>query len=262
MLMAWSFPAIVLSASALPLRGRELVRVGYLGAAAFYALSASSVVTRSALTARFPMIGIFYLHLLVANYLGDTGLFRPGTWPGRVRELLRPDYAHASRPILDVVAALILASCLLPQLWAIVRSPELARAYIAPSLKFEDKQNYLKQRYDLLLKGVGDRDVVLSDAETSWPVPSTAGRVVVAQHLEFFTTDQKQRDKDVKTFLSAGTSEEDRRAILRRYDVRWILLSRKTLSPEAFEALLRPSAVVATDKDLTLMDARLWEQAR
>jgi len=262
MLTTWSAPAIALSACAWPLRGRELVRVGYLGAAVFYALSASSLVTKSALTARFPMVGIFFLHLLVAAYLGEVGLFRPGSWPGRIRDLSRSDYGHAARPILDVIAGLLLASCLVPQVWTILKEPALARAYVAPLLRLKDEQNYVKRRYDRLLKGVGDRDVVLSDASTSWAVPSTAGRIVVANHLEFFTPGQKQRAKDVETFLSPASTEEGRRAILERYDVRWILLSRKAATPEVFAALLRPSAVVASDGDLRLMDARLWEQAR
>lgn len=129
---------------------------------------------------------------------------------------------------------------------------------MAPLLKFEDKQNDLKPRYDRILAGVGDREVVLSDPETSWPVPSSAGRIVFANHLEFFTKGQKQRRADVEKFFAPGTPDADRLAILKRYDVRWILLSRNLLPPSVHDALMRPEAVVRGEQGLTLIDAKAW----
>ncbi len=78
---------------------------------------------------------------------------------------------------------------------------------------------------------VGHYDVVLTDRETCWYVPSFSGKVVgYPMHLPF-VPDQEQRLAAVERYLASATSREERLVILRRYHVRWLLLD-KAHTPE------------------------------
>ena len=113
-----------------------------------------------------------------------------------------------------------------------------------------------------LLAPIGPRDVVLSDIQTSWRIPSTRGRVVAALHYELFVPDQPQRTIDLNNFFSSD-NEAERDAVIRKYGVAWIVLNRNRLGDAEFASLLRKPAVVGTSDDgnLVLMRADSWMKA-
>jgi hypothetical protein len=73
---------------------------------------------------------------------------------------------------------------------------------------------------------VGREDVVMTDRDTCWYVPAFAGRVVAYPMQLPFVPDHLERLGAVSRFFEPGLAEEERRALLARYRVRFILLPR------------------------------------
>ncbi len=251
MLSQWCAPAIVLGLMAFPLRGRELVRRSLVGAGVCFAAAILSFALHSPALARFPMPGLVLLHIPIGIFVYENGLLRLSTWSRRFHAMREP---HADHAIMETIAAMILLYCLVPMALAVVREPYLARPYFATLLK-QDKQLNLRARYAHLLENVGASDVVLSDARTAWPVPSIHGRIVSALHYEFFVHGQPQRDQDVEQFFSTATAIE-RESILRKYDVRWIILNLDQSPLDVCREVAENHAVVRQDAQLVLLDAR------
>jgi len=257
MLTSWCAPALLLSLWTLPFRRRPLVRFCLAGALVCYVLGVSGYVVRSATFARIPLVGIICLHIPIAVFAHESGLFRLSTWPARLHGLLSRPERGASPETIEVALFVVLVYCLAPQLGAVVREPHLARAYVAPLIGRENKQLDLKKRFDELLTPVGAHDVVLSDMVTSWVIPSSRGRIVGALHFEYFVPDGSQRQQDVEAFFSEADNAQ-RKTVLERYNVRWIVLNKENLPPDIFDALYDGRAVVRSDRSLSLMDANIW----
>src|SRR5262249_12869413 len=151
-----------------------------------------------------------------------------------------------------------------PQLLSVVREPHLLRPTIAGLFGREAKYVPLRKTYAELLRDVGERDVVLADSTTGWPVPSFHGRIVTADHFELLIRHPAERDRAVEAFFAPAAVAE-RVATLRRYSVRWIVLNRERQPPAVFSALDVPDAEVRTVGPYTLLDAdrcaKAWESA-
>jgi hypothetical protein len=109
---------------------------------------------------------------------------------------------------------------------------------------------------ETILTPVRPGDVVLADSRTSYMVPAlTGGRVVAWRHPVYWVPDHAERQQAQARFFGAATDDE-RRAVIARYRVRWILLNRQEvrLSPEEEEHLLAVGCVVAERKSLVLLD--------
>lgn len=256
----WIVPAVACSVLALPLLARPLVRVCFLGGLLAVGAGASSYVTHSPTLARFPLPGLVFFHIVVGLFAHEAGVFRPATWPGRLRAVFSP-LPQSAYPILQVALAGVLVVCVAPQVKEALSKPWLARPYLAGLLHRADKQEHLARDLKPLLALVGERDVVLSDVITSWLVPSFNGKIVAAQHYELFVPDQRKRWNDVdRCFRTNGPRDLDR--LTREYNVKWIVLNRAWFArPDVttrYEDLLREPAVVNRAGDLVLMDAARW----
>jgi hypothetical protein len=152
---------------------------------------------------------------------------------------------------------IVLIACLEPEARLILSKPYLLRPYMAKLLHRPDRQEKLPRDLPALLQKVGENDVVMSDLMTSWLVPSANGKIVAALHYELFVPDQRQRWHDLADFFQTD-KPIDRDAILKKYGTRWIVLNRENLDQKAFDALLKPHAVVARRGELVLMDANTW----
>ena len=114
--------------------------------------------------------------------------------------------------------------------------------------------------YDVrsVLTPVRPSDVVLADSRTSYMVPVlTGGRVVAWRHPVYWVPDHAERRQAQDRFFAEATDAE-RRAVIARYRVRWILLNRREvhLSPGAEERLLALGCIVAERGSLVLLDLR------
>jgi hypothetical protein len=238
MLTQWCAPGVVLSAWALTARDRRTIL--------------------PLLACGFAVLGLVFFHLAIGVAAADLQILSVRAWRERLVQLFVPSPLTAS-------AAFTLAACvttiyfLAPQLAAIVREPHLARAYIAPLLHREDKQPHLRETYRALLANVPQRDVVLAEPATAWPIPSFGPRIVAAAHYEFFVPNQRQREADVKRFFQT-TDESERLAILTRYNARWLLLDESRLTDRQKADLERPNSIVSRAGPLILTDVARWRQ--
>jgi len=80
-------------------------------------------------------------------------------------------------------------------------------------------------RYLFLADHIGQYDIVMADARASWYVPPFGGKVVASRSMAFIP-DREQRLTDVWRFFSTEASPEERRAMLKRYDVDYLLLNK------------------------------------
>jgi hypothetical protein len=107
-----------------------------------------------------------------------------------------------------------------------------------------------------VLAPVHPGEVVLADSRTSYIVPAlSGGRVVAWRHPIYWVPDHAERRQAQDRFF-AGATDADRRAVIARYHVRWILLDRREvpLSPAEEGRLLALGCVVTDRQSLVLLD--------
>lgn len=104
------------------------------------------------------------------------------------------------------------------------------------------------------LKPVRPGDVVAADSYTSYPVPVlTGGRVLAWRHPVYWVPDHAER-RDAQDRFFGGATDDERRAVIARYHVRWILVDRREARPAADdEERLRSLGCVVADRDSLLL---------
>ncbi|MBE9039274.1 hypothetical protein IQ235_00495 [Oscillatoriales cyanobacterium LEGE 11467] len=267
MLTQWCVPAVACGLFAFTYRERKMVRLFLLGGYVIYFAGLLVFILPpsmpgTSLLYRIPLSGLIFFHLALGVFIYRTGLLELRTWPRRLKTLVAGGRPQVPQAAIEVTMAIVLGYFLLPQFYTVLEEPHLARAYIAPLLGKENKQIDLKSRFDALLEPVGRRDVVLSDPQTMWPIPSSRGRIVYAIHPELFVPDRGEKYLDVETFFSIETSDTQRIELLEKHSVRWLVLNRNQLDESVFATLLVESAIVRRDNDFILMDAVTWREAK
>lgn len=260
MFTRWCAPALLMSLYALLAPERRAVRLPLAAAFVCYGLGLAAFPLHSATLARMPMPSMILLHIPIGVAAYHLGAFRPSVWR---RSLVDWNSSEGRRAVVSLQGILVIVLLFhLTQMSLVVAElPYLARPYLAAALHKDSRTLHLRRNYAEVLKPVGTNDVVLSDLVTAWPVPSFRGRVVAALHYEYFVPGQERRVDDVESFFGGATPEQ-RRAILERYHVRWILLNSVGLGPEMFQSLLDQRAIVSQAGDFVLLDARTWREDR
>jgi alpha-1,6-mannosyltransferase len=111
---------------------------------------------------------------------------------------------------------------------------------------------------DSILQPVRPGEVVLADSRTSYMVPVLTGGYVVAwRHPVYWIPDHAERRAAQDRFFAPATDAE-RRAVIARYQVRWILLNRREvhLTAEEETRLMALGCTVAERGPLVLLDSR------
>ena len=107
-----------------------------------------------------------------------------------------------------------------------------------------------------VLAPVRPGEVVLADSRTSYMVPAlSGGRVVAWRHPIYWVPDHAER-REAQARFFAGATDAERRSVIARYHVRWILLDRREvpLSPAEEGRLLGLGCVVTDRQSLVLVD--------
>lgn len=238
MLTQWCAPAIALALAAMLRVDRPLVKTCLAIGAAGLFLSIASIPVRSPTFARFAMPANVMFQIAIAVWACRSGLMCPKKSLAAISKLYRvPTSPENASTVLHLLFVLTLLYGLIPQLIAVLKEPHLARPTLARFLHIRELAPHLKPIYDELLSGIGPKDVVLGTPLTSWPVPSSRGRIVAALHYERFVDDQVTRDHDSLAFFDPGTSESERNRILTKYAVRWIILDTSRDSADVQKAL-------------------------
>lgn len=257
MLFSWCLPAFLASAAALPMRDKPFIRTALLAAVGLLSVTCVGALAGSPTLARLPLAGLIFPQAAVGVFIYSVGASRPKAWFTRFKQLFDRDRAVMSRALVETTAVGLVLVLALPNFWLTLREPHLARKWVAQLTGREDKQPHNWERYEALLTpNITPHDVVLAEPLTGWPVPSFGGRVVSALHLEFFSPGQYERLEDTSKFFSPETSHADRVALLRQYDVKWLLLDRETLPAPVFDELFLHDAV--DDGRRVLIDAQRW----
>jgi hypothetical protein len=81
--------------------------------------------------------------------------------------------------------------------------------------------------YEFLSRYTGQYDVVLSDLDTSWYIPTFGGKIVATKHPVAFIPDYQQRMTDLKTFFSDQSDAVSREQIAGRYHAKYLLLNKR-----------------------------------
>lgn len=105
---------------------------------------------------------------------------------------------------------------------------------------------------------VGRDEVVLTDLDTCWYVPAFRGRVVAYPMQLPFVPDHAQRLAAVARFFEADASERERREILARYRVAYLLVPKHHFPdrPELVSALTALGTAAHAGAEYELVDVR------
>ena len=107
-----------------------------------------------------------------------------------------------------------------------------------------------------MLAPVRPGEVVLADSRTSYMVPVlTGGHVVAWRHPVYWVPDLAER-RDAQDRFFTPVTDADRRKVIGRYQVRWLLLNRQEVMLGAAEErrLAGLGCVVADRGPLVLVD--------
>lgn len=111
--------------------------------------------------------------------------------------------------------------------------------------------------YTFLRREVGQYDVMMTDDRIQLIAASFGGKLVSAPNPLAFVSarEHETRGSDVKTFFSAATTELERRELLRKYRVSFVLVPRWTGADSALvsESALRALGSVAHSDDRLLL---------
>ncbi len=261
MLLIWCLPAMLAVLATLPYRGQPFFRTALLATLGLLCIAGAGSVAGSPTLARIPLAGLIFPQAAVGVFLYKIGVISPATWWHRIKQLFSRNRGVMNTALVECVVAGMVVAFAIPNLWLTLSEPHLARKWIASALGKEDKQPHNWQRYDAILTpNIGPDDVVLAEPLVGWPVPSFDGRIVSALHLEFDFDDLKQfeRLQETDRFFSPATDKANRIAIIKAYDVKWILLDRQVTSGPVLEQIMKDGAVVQADDQLVLIDAHAW----
>jgi len=82
------------------------------------------------------------------------------------------------------------------------------------------------QAYRFLSQYTGQYDVVLSDLQSSWIIPTFGGKVIAADHPLAFVPDHQDRQADLEHFFKPETTHPKRLQIARKYSADYLLLNK------------------------------------
>jgi hypothetical protein len=117
------------------------------------------------------------------------------------------------------------------------------------SLRSDPRLAKASDRYGFLGDCTGQYDTVLTDLGfASLAVPTFGGKVVTTGYPIPFVGDKATRDADIRRFFDPGAGTDERRAILARYRVAYLLVEGAEL-----DAAARLGEVVAEHDGLTLI---------
>jgi hypothetical protein len=160
---------------------------------------------------RFLFFAIVYLHLATSRKMRELNIFS-------IKTLKNSLYCYDNARLFTSMMAVILALSILYNI-KIAEPTSAFRGSTPKGQQFLDKFSFLDE-------SVGPYDVVMSDIHTSWIIPSFSGKVTSFLRSNPLLRDREERLRDNEMFFSEDASEDTRRELLQKYDVRYVLLNR------------------------------------
>ena len=98
---------------------------------------------------------------------------------------------------------------------------------LSQSLKGIQGMKHSYKDYEVLGRYVDQYAVVLSDINTSWKIPTFAGKTIASKHPVAYVDDHNIRRNDQKKFFSNEAKDREKQSILDRYRVNYIFINKK-----------------------------------
>ncbi len=160
------------------------------------------------LTERFVFFSVFILQLTFARFLAPEC--------SRIPHITK----NVQRTMIAVIAAGIGIQC------GIVYTQFIQHSFSVPADEILPKYRSPLRMQRHLRSFLHAGDVVLSDIYTSWSIPIfTGAKIVALMHTPPHVTDNIVRRKDIELFYNPETSNQKRKAILKKYGVTHIVLN-------------------------------------
>ncbi len=194
-------------ADALRRRERSFVAAGVVLCAAIFALNQRWLHLGP--LGRFVTYVILFLHWAVVKGLADAPQRRWGAW-------------------YTVAWAVLLLVCLKPEaLRSLVQFGPVRAALRFNDLGPEVSNRAYYRRYRPYRQFIGPEDVVMANMQLSYMVPAFIGcRAVGLMHTSPFVRDYQDRAEAVRRFFTIETSWPERKTLLRRYRVDFVIADR------------------------------------
>jgi hypothetical protein len=146
------------------------------------------------------------------------------------------------------VPASVTVLVLLLSLWSLGRT--LVQALLAPPPTYEP--------YLFLSRFSGQYDVVLSDIQSSWIVPTFGGKIIATLHPLAFVPDDAMRRADLDRFFNAHTALSERLQIIQKYTASYVLLKKSDdVSWQLQQAFVPHGRVVFESDSFVLIGLKL-----
>lgn len=118
-------------------------------------------------------------------------------------------------------------------------------------------------KYDFLRNTVAPDDLILSDANSNWLIPSFSGKVVSSIHPLYGVKDLIERLNDVTAFFDKDNPDSLRQAILQKYKPDYVLINEATINfTDSTRQWLESHGQTIYNKDsLELIKVRKYYQA-
>jgi hypothetical protein len=129
-----------------------------------------------------------------------------------------------------VAVAAVLLVGLVGQLPGVV--PAVPSALLPSAIRQRNCCVSTAARFEFLNRRVGQYDVVMAQEWPSWVTPTFGGKVVAVRTPLAFVEDQETRRRAVARFFDSTTPSSVRKAILRQYQVGFLLVERGGIPTE------------------------------
>jgi hypothetical protein len=126
---------------------------------------------------------------------------------------------------------------------------------LSRSLKGYQGLRYSYSDHEILGRYVGQYDVILSDLETSWMIPTFGGKLIATTFLTHWIDDHEVRKNDLQRFFSKGAKQPELISIINHYQVDYILINRNDI--EDLQMHYAIGDLVYENKDFILIKAQL-----
>jgi hypothetical protein len=108
------------------------------------------------------------------------------------------------------------------------------------------------RKFEFLEKYTAQYEVVLSDLETSFYIPSQGGKVIGSPHPLYFISDALERRKAIERLFQRDASKKELQATIKKYAVTKILLKKELPISSEIEAFLKHQKKIYSDFEFDL----------
>lgn len=142
-------------------------------------------------------------------------------------------HLHQARPIVVEVGRVVLLIALLTIAHTWIISTFTRTLTVVQSLligrQVSNQQMY--KNLTFLPQFVKPGEIVLSDLETSWLLPTFGGKIIAGLHAQAFIPDNNQRVEDLNGFFDPSASDRARHDFITKYKPKYLLLDKQN-TPE------------------------------